>query len=58
MMSEPNPQAAAIRADAETRLRELIAVREVLTPDRDDALVLSELVTIESQIAACKKALR
>ena len=53
----PAPQVAAIRADAAARLAELRAVAEVLRPDRDDGLVLSELVMIESQIAACEKAL-
>jgi hypothetical protein len=48
----------AIRADAERRLRELRALREVLVPDRDDAYVLSELVTIDSQIRAAERALR
>ena len=58
-MSDPAPaETDAIRADAAARLAELRAVAEVLRPDRDDAVVLSELVTVESQIAACEKALR
>jgi len=47
----------AIRREARDRLNELVAVREVLLPDRDDALVLSELTTIETQINACKQVL-
>jgi hypothetical protein len=47
----------AVRRDARDRLNELVAVREVLLPDRDDALVLSELTTIETQINACKQVL-
>ena len=47
----------AIRREARDRLNELVAVREVLLPDRDDALVLSELTTVETQINACKQVL-
>lgn len=50
-------EATAIRADAAARLAELRAVAEVLRPDVDDPLVLSELTTVESQIAACEQAL-
>ena len=55
-MNEPALEADAVRADAAARLAELRAVAEVLRPGRDDALVLSELVTVESQIGACEKA--
>jgi hypothetical protein len=47
----------AVRVDAELRLRELQAVREILLPDADDALVLSEITLVDSQIAAAEKAL-
>jgi hypothetical protein len=47
----------AVRADAELRLAELQAVREVLLPDADDPECLSELTMIDSQIAAAEKAL-
>jgi hypothetical protein len=51
-------EASAIQTDAELRLRELQAVREVLLPDADDPEVLSELTSIESQIRSAKAALR
>jgi len=47
----------AIRADALDRLSELHAVRAVLLPDKDDPHVLSELVSIESEICAAEAAL-
>jgi hypothetical protein len=47
----------AIRADAERRLAELEAVRALLLPDRDDLMVLSEIVSIDSQIKAAREAL-
>jgi hypothetical protein len=47
----------AIRRDARDRLNELVAVRDLLAPDRDDPLVMSELTVIESQIKAAKEAL-
>ena len=47
----------AIRTDAQRRLAELKAVRDVLLPDRDDPLVLSELSTIASEIASAERAL-
>jgi hypothetical protein len=47
----------AIRRDARDRLNELVAVRDLLMPDRDDPVVLSELTVIESQIKAAKEAL-
>ena len=47
----------AVRADAEQRLSELCAVRDVLLPDRDDPEVLSELTVICSQIEAARGAL-
>jgi hypothetical protein len=57
-MPEPSEQEqVAIRADAELRLAELIAVREVLWPDRDDVAALSELTTVESGIKAARAAL-
>jgi hypothetical protein len=46
---------AATRTDAERRLSELYAVRVVLWPDRADPLVLSELLTIMSQIDAARE---
>ena len=50
-------ESAAMRADAELRLRELHAVRDVLWSDRDDPAVLSEITSIESQITAAQQAL-
>jgi hypothetical protein len=47
----------ATRADAETRLTELLRVRTVLWEDRDDPLVLSELISIQSEILAAERAL-
>jgi hypothetical protein len=47
----------AIRIDAERRLAELCAVRDVLRPDIDDAEVLSEFVSVDSQIRAAERAL-
>ncbi len=41
-LSEPTVEATAIQVDAEARLAELVAVREVLLPDQDDPLVLSD----------------
>jgi hypothetical protein len=58
MTEHPNPETAAILADAKARLKELRAVAETLRPDRDDPQVLSELVTIESAIRAAEAALR
>jgi hypothetical protein len=46
-----------LRVDAELRLRELQAVREVLLPDADDSYVQSELTTIESQIRSAQQAI-
>jgi hypothetical protein len=47
----------AVRVDAELRLQELRAVREVLLPDADDSYVQSELTSIEGQIRSCEEAL-
>jgi hypothetical protein len=47
----------AVKADAELRLEELRAVRAVLWGDRDDPVILSEIVTIQSQIRAAERAL-
>jgi hypothetical protein len=52
-----NTERAAIMQDAHTRLGELIAVRDVLMPDRDDPEVLSELTMVESQITCAERAL-
>jgi hypothetical protein len=48
----------AIRTDAEQRLVELRRIRDVLLPDADDADVMSELTTIDSEIHAAERALR
>jgi hypothetical protein len=48
---------AATRADAKRRLAELIAVRALLWPDRDDALVICELTSVQSQVNACEREL-
>jgi hypothetical protein len=40
----------AICADAHARLQELVRVRAVLWPDRDDPAVLSELAVVQSAI--------
>ena len=37
------------------RVRELMRVRQVLLPDRDDAHVLSELTVIEAQLAEARQ---
>jgi hypothetical protein len=50
-------EAEAIKNDAASRLAELRNVRAALWPSRDDAAVLSELVTIQSQIRAAEQAL-
>jgi hypothetical protein len=47
----------AVQAPAELRLQELRAVRAVLWMDRDDPEVMSELVSIQSQIRSCEEAL-
>jgi hypothetical protein len=47
----------AVRTDARARLNELVAVRDLLLPDRDDPEVLSELTAIQSQINAAKETL-
>jgi hypothetical protein len=47
----------AVRVDAELRLRELQAAREVLLPDADDPEVMSELTAIQSQIRSAEGAL-
>jgi hypothetical protein len=47
----------AIRIDAERRLAELCAVRDVLRPDTDDPQVLSEFVMVQSQIRVAEQAL-
>jgi hypothetical protein len=50
-------EASAIRVDAALRLQELRAVRAVLWSDRDDPAVLSELVSVQSQIRSAEQAL-
>lgn len=47
----------AIRHDAQRRLAELRAMHEVLLPHVDDAVVLSEMTTIASQITSAEEAL-
>lgn len=47
----------AICIDAEQRLRELRALAAVLRRDCDDGEVLSELTSVESQIASAEAAL-
>jgi hypothetical protein len=55
----PTPdEQRAIRSDAEHRLVELRRVRDVLLPDADDAAVMSELTTIDSEIRAAEQALK
>jgi hypothetical protein len=56
-MTEHPTETDAVRADAEARLGELVAVRKALLPDADDPLVLSELTTIESQIRSAEQVL-
>jgi hypothetical protein len=46
------------RWQASQRLAELIAVREVLLPDAEDAAVLSELTSIEEEMKRCAKRIR
>ena len=43
-------QAAAIQTDAQERVNELKAVAKRLFPDRDDPQVLSELLSVMSQL--------
>lgn len=47
----------AVTTDARTRLAELRAVARALWPDRDDGYVLSELVTILSEIRGAERVL-
>ena len=55
----PTPaEQRAIRTDAEQRLVELRRIRDVLLPDADDADVMSELTTIDSEIRAAEQALK
>jgi hypothetical protein len=53
----PRSERIAIIEDAERRLAELETVRALLLPDRDDLMVLSEIVSIDSQIKAAREAL-
>ena len=54
----PSPaELRAIRRDAKRRLVELRRVREVLLQDADDAAVMSEVTTIDSEIRAAEQAL-
>jgi hypothetical protein len=48
---------SAIRTDAQERLAELRAVRVLLWDDRDDPEVLSELVSVQSQIRLAEQEL-
>jgi primosomal protein N'' len=55
----PTPaEQRAVRADAERRLVELRRVRDVRLPDADDAAVMSERTTIDSEIRAAEQALK
>jgi hypothetical protein len=56
-MTEHPTETDAVRADAEARFGEPVAVRKALLPDADDPLVLSELTTIESQIRSAEQVL-
>ena len=47
----------ATQQDAEQRITELKAVARRLWPDRDDAQVMSELVSVVSQIRAAEEEL-
>jgi hypothetical protein len=51
-ITETEPQAQAIIADATRRLAELEAVRDVLLPDAGDPVVAAELEDIESELRA------
>lgn len=48
----------ALRVDAEQRVTELRAVAKTLWPDRDDAQVLSHLLSVLSQLRAAEAALK
>ena len=48
----------AIRVDAVRHLAELRAVRDVLLPDADDPMVLSELTVIDSEITSAERQLK
>jgi hypothetical protein len=48
----------AVRADAEQRIRELFSRRDRLRRDQDDPMVLSELVSVESEIRAALQTLK
>jgi hypothetical protein len=50
-------EASVVRVDAALRLAELKAVRDVLWSDREDPAVMSELVTVQSQIRSAEQAL-
>lgn len=59
MSLTPTPaEQRAIRTDAERRLVELHRVRDFLLPDANDAAVMSELTTIDSEIRAAEQALK
>ena len=45
------------RGELHARLRELCAVRDVLADDLDDAVVLSEYVSVQEQIDRIKETL-
>ena len=46
------------RADVERRLAELRNVARVLWRDRDDSMVMSDLVVVLGELRACEQALR
>jgi len=56
--AERQRELVAERADARRRLVELHALRESLIPDADDALVLSELSSVDGQIRAAVAVVR
>lgn len=51
----PTKTDTTLHDDHVQRLRELVAVRDVLRPDRDDPRVLSELTAIEAEITARRR---
>ena len=59
MTVTPTPaEQRAIQTDAERRLVELRRVPDVVLPDADDAAVMSELTTIDSEIRAAEQPIK
>jgi hypothetical protein len=52
------PEKEDERWQAAQRLAELIAVRETLLPDSEDAAVQSELTSVEQAMKACEERIR